>query len=540
MGFIKALPLIVAGYVMSCAAATAAELCRAGPFETDARVIAAAMAAQPQKLVPWDASVVSGADERFLLTDGARWAESGGLLATKATELRYDVKRYSVVSVVERWPMSDNLRGRRFKSDGPEPTRRIPNQVIRRVGHHTYTTTIARPTPEQAREFACLANQYVAPPVDKKSRWVCDPGLASDEYEESFSLVSNRSGVVVDTDIPCDTRVDLENRMAEVVSDPIDEVIERGKGTWQFPHVHSVAIDAADNLYLLVDPGTIAPRAIDIRKITPFGSVTRLSAAIDARFSSDAFAVDGRGHVWVPVAERTATAIYDVIPGGDSDSSEQKRLLAASDPRWAHEWIESMAVDLSGTLYAMSGSEILKFTRTGALTLFAESNISQHYEWNGIPDRRSQLTLAPDGTLFVSDSINNIILKVSPNGAVTILAGTPHKTGATDGAGNKALFSSPKGLVLDREGDLYVADSGNQTIRRITPDGGVSTVAGKPGKRATADGQGRAARFDSPASIAIDSGGTLYVASGADNRVRKVSPAGVVSTVNAQQFIDMQ
>jgi len=68
----------------------------------------------------------------------------------------------------------------------------------------------------------------------------------------------------------------------------------------------------------------------------------------------------------------------------------------------------------------------------------------------------------------------------------------------------------------------------------------VSPIAGKPGKRGTADGQGRAARFDSPASIAIDSGGTLYVASGADNRVRKVSPAGVVSTVNAQQFIDMQ
>jgi streptogramin lyase len=61
------------------------------------------------------------------------------------------------------------------------------------------------------------------------------------------------------------------------------------------------------------------------------------------------------------------------------------------------------------------------------------------------------------------------MLKVSPNGAVTILAGTPHKTGATDGAGNKAPFSSPKGLVLDHDGDLYVADSGNQPIRRITP-----------------------------------------------------------------------
>jgi len=73
-----------------------------------------------------------------------------------------------------------------------------------------------------------------------------------------------------------------------------------------------------------------------------------------------------------------------------------------------------------------------------------------------------------------------------------------NETGAIDGPGNKALFSSPQGLVVDREGNLYVADSRNETIRRITPDGTVSTFAGKPGERGTVDGQGGSARFDSP------------------------------------------
>jgi sugar lactone lactonase YvrE len=116
-------------------------------------------------------------------------------------------------------------------------------------------------------------------------------------------------------------------------------------------------------------------------------------------------------------------------------------------------------------------------------------------------------------------------------------AGTLGKSGTTDGPAAEARFNSPKGIAVDRNGTIYVADSGNQTIRRITSDGRVSTFAGKAGKRGTVDGQGTAARLDRPTSIAIDSSGTLYVANGEDNRIRKISPEGVVSTMNAEQFI---
>jgi glucose/arabinose dehydrogenase len=209
-------------------------------------------------------------------------------------------------------------------------------------------------------------------------------------------------------------------------------------------------------------------------------------------------------------------------------------------PAMSYMRIESIAADSNNNLYAVSGFEIVKITPTGAVTPLANSNIRHLPETSRYPGHSSYIAVAPDGTIFVSDTVYNIILKVTPVGVVTILAGTPNETGATDGVADKALFSSPKGLAVDREGTVYVADSDNQTIRRITPDGRVSTLAGRHGKRDTVDGRGRSARFDSPASIAIDGTGTLYVTNGTDNQIRKISPAGIVSTLNAQRFIDAQ
>jgi sugar lactone lactonase YvrE len=182
------------------------------------------------------------------------------------------------------------------------------------------------------------------------------------------------------------------------------------------------------------------------------------------------------------------------------------------------------------------GPEILEITPPEAATSFV--NIPRPTQGPRSSHQPSHIVVGSNGTLFVSDSSSHTIFKVTPEKVVTILAGTPGKSGAADGPGSKALFNSPEGLVLDREGTLYVADSGNQTIRRITPEGEVSTFVGRSGKRGTVDGQGKAARLDRPASIAIDSTGTLYVTNGDDNQIRKVSPAGVVSTVDAEQFID--
>ena len=120
-------------------------------------------------------------------------------------------------------------------------------------------------------------------------------------------------------------------------------------------------------------------------------------------------------------------------------------------------------------------------------------------------------------------------------GVVTVLAGLPGVSGSDDGAGSQALFNQPDGLVLDATGNLYVADTGNSTIRRITPAGVVSTLAGLAGIGGNQDGTGYGAMFNQPRSLTIDASGNLWVADTGNDSIRKVTPAGVVTTLTLRQ-----
>ena len=112
--------------------------------------------------------------------------------------------------------------------------------------------------------------------------------------------------------------------------------------------------------------------------------------------------------------------------------------------------------------------------------------------------------------------------------ALSIFAGDPTAEGTIDATGAAARFKSPRGLAIDASGNLYVADTSNFTIRKITPDGVVTTVAGAAGTQGTAEGSAGNARFRNPMAVAVSSNGTLYVA---DNQfIRAISPAGQVST----------
>jgi streptogramin lyase len=135
------------------------------------------------------------------------------------------------------------------------------------------------------------------------------------------------------------------------------------------------------------------------------------------------------------------------------------------------------------------------------------------------------------GNVYVADYNNHTIRKITPAGVVTTLAGTAGVSGGEDGAGAAARFSSPAGLATDASGNVYVADFGNHTIRKITPAGVVTTLAGKASTRGNDNGNGAAARFNSPRGVATDASGAVYVADTYNYTIRKITPAGEVSTL---------
>lgn len=132
------------------------------------------------------------------------------------------------------------------------------------------------------------------------------------------------------------------------------------------------------------------------------------------------------------------------------------------------------------------------------------------------------------GNLYVADALNNTIRKIAPSGVVTTLAGSPGASGNADGTGAAARFSFLKGIAVDGAGNIYAVD--NSAIRKITPTGVVTTLAGISGAIGDADGPGATARFNRPWGIAVDAAGNLYVADTDNYLVRKVTPGGTVST----------
>jgi sugar lactone lactonase YvrE len=138
------------------------------------------------------------------------------------------------------------------------------------------------------------------------------------------------------------------------------------------------------------------------------------------------------------------------------------------------------------------------------------------------------------GNIYVADTFNHAIRKVTPNGVVTILAGLPGTFGSADGTGSDARFYYPAKVAVDSTGNVYVTDDQNSTIRKVTPEGVVTTLAGLAGHPGSANGTNSTARFNSPDGVAVDGAGNLYVAEPGNSTIRKLTPVGtnwVVTTI---------
>src|SRR5947207_3018188 len=317
-----------------------------------------------------------------------------------------------------------------------------------------------------------------------------------------------------------------------------------GTGSYaRFSYMFGIAVDSAGNVYVTDFSNTI-------RKITPAGVVTTLAGTPGVHGSADGtgsaaqfwqpwgIAVDSAGIVYVAdqanstIRKITPAGVVTTIAGaagmfGSADGSGSAARFNAPD---------GIAVDSSGNLYVADtlNSTIRKITSTGVVTTLAGTpggigsadGTGSAARFN-YPDA---LTVA-DSTLYAADTYNTTIRKVTSAGVVTTFAGTAGVAGSIDGSGNAAQLDHPFGVAADKAGNVYVADTLNSTIRKITSAGVVTTLAGTPGVIGSADGSGSAAQFFYAFAVAVDGVGNVYVGDTNNFTVRKITPAGVVTTL---------
>lgn len=195
-----------------------------------------------------------------------------------------------------------------------------------------------------------------------------------------------------------------------------------------------------------------------------------------------------------------------------------------------------IAVDALHTIYVADTNNgvIRKIAADGTVTTFAGATSTigdQDGEGAGARFHTPYgLAVDANNTLYVADRDNNTIRKITATGTVTTLAGSSLQAGSADGPALQALFRRPVAIAAGADGSLYVADSGNNTIRKIDSQGNVTTIAGLAGTSGSANGTGSAARFSVPSGIAIDRAANVYVADRNNDQIRKITPAGVVTT----------
>jgi streptogramin lyase len=279
--------------------------------------------------------------------------------------------------------------------------------------------------------------------------------------------------------------------------------------------------------------------------VTIFAGQTGVGGSQDgagdaARFQSPGgVAADSAGNVYV--ADTGNNAIRKISPSGAvitlaglAGSRGGLDRLGSAARFWAPFGI---TVDRMGNILVaeVANSAIRKISAAGQASTLA--GLAGNPGTNdGVGDNaqfRNPWGVAADGngTVYVADTSSSTIRKITPAGAVSTLAGLAGNPGSSDGVGGQARFSNPHGVAVDNAGNLYVADTGNNTLRKITRDGIVSTLAGRAGSPGAADGAPGVSQLRRPQNLAVGASGRIYVADTDNLAVRVLNSAGALTTL---------
>jgi sugar lactone lactonase YvrE len=301
-------------------------------------------------------------------------------------------------------------------------------------------------------------------------------------------------------------------------------------------------VDASGNVYVTEE------ETYTLRRITPPGVVTTLGS--DGKWAStytsphyfdwpEGVAVDASGNLYVAetfdglITEITPAGVISTLAGGGSWASPDGNGTGTAAN---FIWPGGITADASGILYVADLNTIRKIIpSTAAVSTLAGTN-GTYGSTDGTGSaalfgQPEGITVDADGNIYVADMGTNTIRKITPEDVVTTLAGTAGTSGHSDGTGSAASFDLPQGITVDTGGNLFVTDYFNDTIREITPEGVVTTLAGTAGTSGSTDSTGTAARFNSPMGIAVDAGDNVYVADMNNNTIRKITSEGVVTTL---------
>ncbi len=311
-----------------------------------------------------------------------------------------------------------------------------------------------------------------------------------------------------------------------------------------FYEPEAVAVDPSGNVYV-ADTGNAA-----IRLITAGGVVSTLAGNPGFLGSTDATGTNALFYQPAGVAINNAGMLYvvdafnntlrEVSPGGivlTLAGMAGTTGSADGNGSAARFWApQGMAVSPAGTIYVAdtANSTLRTVTTGGNVSTFAGSPSAGSANGPAFSARfYNPRNVAVDGSsnLYVADTQNSVIRKITPLGVVSVLAGTPGVSGSVDGPGITALFSGPQGIAVDNAGNVYVADTGNHTIRKVSSGGSVVTLAGLAGNPGNADGTGTGAHFYNPEGVAVDGSGNVYVADTWNHTIRKITAGGVSSTL---------